>query len=270
MSRPFPFLPAVFLAQLPFLIFCGDGTHLTFTDSVIRGEVAVKDQLESVVLQMYRAGVRCSEAVREFQGAFILTVLKDQRGNQCRAAKKLGIHRNTLRRTIRDLEIDIGPTRAIGQGRPPRPGVKMPPVRRRVSYPSTFHRGYLAVHPPSMRIVSPVIRDAALEARNTTTPATSIGSPMRCSAAMRLMTSDRTSGLARQLSVPGVRIKVGATAFTVMLYFPHSTARHLVRWAMAAFVMQYTDSVGSATNPAWELRLMMRPLFCWIMTRPAA
>ena len=28
-----------------------------------------------------------------------------------------------------------------------------------------------------MRIVSPVIRDAALEARNTTTPATSIGSP---------------------------------------------------------------------------------------------
>src|SRR5271167_1643033 len=34
---------------------------------------------------------------------------------------------------------------------------------------------YLAVHPPSMRIVSPVIRDAAREARNTTTPATSIG-----------------------------------------------------------------------------------------------
>jgi hypothetical protein len=41
----------------------------------------MKEQLESVVLQMYRAGVRCSEAVREFQRAFILTVLKDQRGN---------------------------------------------------------------------------------------------------------------------------------------------------------------------------------------------
>ena len=39
---------------------------------------------------------------------------------------------------------------------------------------------------------------------------------------------------------------------------------------MAAFVMQYTDSVGSAANPAWELMLMMRPLFCRIMTRPAA
>jgi Fis family transcriptional regulator, factor for inversion stimulation protein len=50
----------------------------------------MKEQLESVVLQMYRAGVGCSEAVREFQRAFILTVLKDQRGNQCKAAERLG------------------------------------------------------------------------------------------------------------------------------------------------------------------------------------
>jgi DNA-binding NtrC family response regulator len=79
----------------------------------------MKEQLESVVLQMYRDGLRCSEAVREFQKAFILTVLKDQRGNQCRAAKKLGVHRNTLRRAIRELEIDIRPTRAAGRRRPP-------------------------------------------------------------------------------------------------------------------------------------------------------
>jgi Fis family transcriptional regulator, factor for inversion stimulation protein len=91
----------------------------------------MKEQLESVVLQMYRAGVRCSDAVREFQKAFILTVLKDQRGNQCKAAEKLGMHRNTLRRTIRDLEIDIGPTRAIGKRRPPQSEAPMPPIRRR-------------------------------------------------------------------------------------------------------------------------------------------
>jgi Fis family transcriptional regulator len=93
----------------------------------------VKDQLESVVLQMHRAGLRCSEAVREFQKAFILTVLKDQRGNQCKAAEILGMHRNTLRRTIRALGVDIGPTRAIGQRRPPRPDVLLPPVRRRAT-----------------------------------------------------------------------------------------------------------------------------------------
>jgi Fis family transcriptional regulator, factor for inversion stimulation protein len=93
----------------------------------------MKEQLESVVLQMYRAGVRCSDAVREFQKAFILTVLKDQRGNQCKAAKKLRIHRNTLRRTIRDLEIDIGPTRATGKRRPPQSEAPMLPVRRRAT-----------------------------------------------------------------------------------------------------------------------------------------
>ncbi len=93
----------------------------------------MKEQLESVVLQMYRAGVRCSEAVREFQKAFILTVLKDQRGNQCKAAEKLGMHRNTLRRTIRDLEIDIGPTRETGRRRPPRSEIPKPPVRRRAT-----------------------------------------------------------------------------------------------------------------------------------------
>ncbi|MGH9546282.1 MAG: helix-turn-helix domain-containing protein [Terriglobales bacterium] len=91
----------------------------------------MKEQLASVVLQMHKAGVSCSEAVREFQKAFILTVLKDQRGNQCRAAEKLGIHRNTLRRTIRALQIDIGPTRGTGKRQPPRSD--LPISRRRAS-----------------------------------------------------------------------------------------------------------------------------------------
>ena len=89
----------------------------------------MKEQLASVVLQMYKAGVRCSEAVREFQKTFILTVLKDQRGNQCKAAEKLGVHRNTLRRTIRELEIDIGSTRVAGRRRSPRS--ELPISRRR-------------------------------------------------------------------------------------------------------------------------------------------
>ena len=93
----------------------------------------MKEQLETVVLQMYEAGVRCSEAVREFQKAFILTVLKDQRGNQCKAAKKLGMHRNTLRRTIRDLDIDIGATQAPGKRRPSRSEFPLAPARRQAT-----------------------------------------------------------------------------------------------------------------------------------------
>ena len=92
----------------------------------------MKEQLESVVSQMYRAGVRWPEAMREFQKAFILTVLKDQRGNQCKAAQRLGIHRNTLRRTIRELEIDISPTRAMGRRRPARSEVPVS-LRRRAT-----------------------------------------------------------------------------------------------------------------------------------------
>jgi len=87
-------------------------------------------------------------------------------------------------------------------------------------------------------IVSPVISDAAGEARNTTAPATSSGVPIRCSAAMRSSTSARNSGSASAGSVPGVAIYVGATALTVLPWGPHSTARHLVRWETAALVMQ--------------------------------
>ena len=134
MSRPFPFLPEIFLAQQPFLVSCGDGGHASHIHlkTFRKREVVMKEQLESVVLQMYRAGARCSEAVREFQKAFILAVLKDQRGNQCKAAKKLGMHRNTLRRTIHDLDIDIVLTRPTGR-QPPRSDVPTPSVRRRAT-----------------------------------------------------------------------------------------------------------------------------------------
>ena len=80
----------------------------------------MKAELENLVLQMYREGTPFEEAVREFQRVFILTVLRDKKGNQCRAADKLGMHRNTLRRTIRDLQLDLGPIREAARRRPPR------------------------------------------------------------------------------------------------------------------------------------------------------
>jgi hypothetical protein len=54
------------------------------------------------------------------------------------------------------------------------------------------------------------------EARNTTASAASIGSSMRCSAAIRCSTSAQNAGSARVGSVPRVRMKVGATVFTVI------------------------------------------------------
>ncbi len=79
----------------------------------------MKDQLEALVTQMYKSGILYSEAVREFKKRFILSVLQEHNGNQCKAARELGMHRNTLSRTITELKLDIRALRA-GARRPPR------------------------------------------------------------------------------------------------------------------------------------------------------
>jgi DNA-binding NtrC family response regulator len=79
----------------------------------------VKDQLEALVMQMYKSNILYSEAVREFKKRFILTVLQENKGNQCRAARELGMHRNTLSRTLTELKIDVRQLRD-GTKRPPR------------------------------------------------------------------------------------------------------------------------------------------------------
>ncbi|MFB3813671.1 MAG: helix-turn-helix domain-containing protein [Terriglobales bacterium] len=79
----------------------------------------MKDQLEALVMQMYKSGILYSEAVREFKKRFIISVLQECNGNQCKAARELGMHRNTLSRTIAELHIDMRSVRD-GSRRPPR------------------------------------------------------------------------------------------------------------------------------------------------------
>ena len=79
----------------------------------------MKDQLEALIFQMVRSNILYSEAVREFKKRFIVTVLEENRGNQCKAARELGMHRNTLSRTMQELKIDVRPLRD-GAKRPPR------------------------------------------------------------------------------------------------------------------------------------------------------
>ncbi|HTM39163.1 MAG TPA: helix-turn-helix domain-containing protein [Terriglobales bacterium] len=79
----------------------------------------MKDQLLTLVQNMYRSNILYGEAVREFKKCFIATVLEENKGNQCRAARQLGMHRNTLSRTIDELKIDVREFRDGGK-RPPR------------------------------------------------------------------------------------------------------------------------------------------------------
>ena len=85
-------------------------------------EDPVKDQLEALVAQMHTSGILYSEAVREFKKRFIMNVLQQNKGNQCKAARELGMHRNTLSRTLSELKIDV---------RQLRDGVKRPPCSAR-------------------------------------------------------------------------------------------------------------------------------------------
>ena len=70
-------------------------------------EDRVKDQLEALVAQMYSSGILYSEAVREFKKRFLINVLQQNRGNQCKAARELGMHRNTLSRILAELKLDV-------------------------------------------------------------------------------------------------------------------------------------------------------------------
>lgn len=79
----------------------------------------MKDQLEALIMQMYKSGILYSEAVREFKKRFLQTVLQENNGNQCKAARELGMHRNTLSRTITELKLDVRGIRN-GARRPPR------------------------------------------------------------------------------------------------------------------------------------------------------
>ena len=80
----------------------------------------MKDQLEALVAQVYGSGILYQEFIRETKKRFILHALTVNRGNQSKAARELGMHRNTLMRTINELK--LGPQiRDIRSGVPRRP-----------------------------------------------------------------------------------------------------------------------------------------------------
>lgn len=82
----------------------------------------MKRELDLLITQMHSAGVTYSEAVRQFKKRYILEVLAQHRGNQCKAAEELGMHRNTLSRTLAELDMDTAQIRQ---------GIRRPPVSAR-------------------------------------------------------------------------------------------------------------------------------------------
>jgi transcriptional regulator with PAS, ATPase and Fis domain len=71
----------------------------------------VKDQLDALINQMVEKDIDFEDALGEFQRRFIRKVLENSHGNLSKAAKTLGIHRNTLSRKILTLGLDHRPKR---------------------------------------------------------------------------------------------------------------------------------------------------------------
>ena len=92
----------------------------------------MKRELDSLVTQMHSSGIRYEEAVREFKRQYLREVLEANRGNQCKAAEELGMHRNTLSRAMAELKLDLAEVRA---------GLKRPPRSERPVY-SAYRQGY--------------------------------------------------------------------------------------------------------------------------------
>ncbi|MBI3933496.1 MAG: helix-turn-helix domain-containing protein [Acidobacteria bacterium] len=80
----------------------------------------MKDQVERLISDMVNAGVFFQDAVSEFEKKYIRKVLEVSGGNQSRAAKALGIHRNTLGRKMEEYHLSSSRNGSAGSSKPAR------------------------------------------------------------------------------------------------------------------------------------------------------
>ena len=83
-------------------------------------EQNLNGRLYQIVDELVRRGLTLEQARREFERQFIVASLKSNRGNFCRSAKSLGVHRNTLRNKVSDLGIGEKDYDNLPRRRPPR------------------------------------------------------------------------------------------------------------------------------------------------------
>lgn len=56
----------------------------------------VTGTLEKLIAEWVKGEIKLEQALREFERRYITIALKENQGNRSLAARKLGIHRNTL------------------------------------------------------------------------------------------------------------------------------------------------------------------------------
>ena len=70
----------------------------------------MRELLDKLVGMMVETGIRYEDAQREFDKRFIARVVQESDGNLVKAARRLGVHRNTLARKVKELKIKAKPS----------------------------------------------------------------------------------------------------------------------------------------------------------------
>ncbi|HZI93421.1 MAG TPA: helix-turn-helix domain-containing protein [Patescibacteria group bacterium] len=61
--------------------------------------------LEKMIAEWVKGEIKLNQALREFERRYITIALKENSGNRSVAARKLGIHRNTLINKVKALNL---------------------------------------------------------------------------------------------------------------------------------------------------------------------
>jgi DNA-binding NtrC family response regulator len=68
----------------------------------MKPQLRLKERLEVLCKEMIEKGILYSEAMEQFERCFIAEVLRKNDGNLLRTAARLGIHRNTLAKKVKE------------------------------------------------------------------------------------------------------------------------------------------------------------------------
>ena len=72
-------------------------------------------RLFQIVDELVRQGVTLEQARKEFEKQYIVSSLRSSSGNFSRSARRLGVHRNTLRNKLSNLGIESNEYGAAGR-----------------------------------------------------------------------------------------------------------------------------------------------------------
>lgn len=61
--------------------------------------------LEKLIAEWVKGEIKLPQALRRFEREYITIALRENQGNRSLAARKLGIHRNTLTNKVREFDL---------------------------------------------------------------------------------------------------------------------------------------------------------------------